>query len=301
MIRRCLCRSAALWEIKLIEMIVDFHTHTFPDKIAAATIEKLSRMAHIHPFTDGTAEGLKRSMADAGVTYSVVLPVATNPRQVAGINRAAAAVNDREEGLISFGCTHPELENWKEELDQAARLGLKGIKIHPAYQMVDQNDIRYLRILERAGELGLIVVTHSGLDIGFPGAEQCAPRKIAEAVRQVGPVQLVAAHMGGWRQWKEAEQLAEFTNVYLDTSFSTGSLTPRSAEDAPDTALELMQADAFLHMVSLFGVHRILFGTDSPWSDQRESIRWLQDLPLPAADCAAILGANAQGLLQLKK
>ena len=299
MIRRCLCRSAALWEIRPSEMTVDFHTHTFPDKIAAATIEKLSRMAHIHPFTDGTAEELKRSMADAGVTHSVILPVATHPRQVAGINRAAAVVNDREEGLISFGCMHPDLENWKEELDKAAQLGLKGIKIHPVYQQVDQNDLRYLRMLERAGELDLIVVTHSGLDIGFPGAKQCAPEKIADAVRQVGPVKLVAAHMGGWRQWKEAEQLVEFPNVYLDTSFSTGSLTPRSAEDVPDTAHELMQADAFLHMVSLFGVHRILFGTDSPWSDQRESVRWLRALPLSVEERDAILGGNAQRLLRL--
>lgn len=280
-------------------MIVDFHTHTFPDKIAAATIEKLSRMAHIHPFTDGTAEGLKSSMADAGVTYSVILPVATNPRQVAAINRAAAAVNDREEGLISFGCMHPDLENWREELDQAARLGLRGIKIHPAYQMVDQNDIRYLRILERAGELELIVVTHSGLDIGYPDADQCAPEKIADAVRQVGPVKLIAAHMGGWKQWEEAEQLAEFPNVFLDTSFSTGSLTPRTVEDAPSQEPELLQEEAFLRLISLFGVHRILFGTDSPWSDQRESIRWLQALPLSGEDRAAILGGNAQRLLRL--
>ena len=280
-------------------MIVDFHTHTFPDRIAAPTIDKLSRMAHIHPFTDGTVQGLQQSMTQAGVTYSIVLPVATNPRQVAGINRAAAAVNDRGEGLISFGCMHPDLDNWREELDQAAQLGLKGIKIHPAYQQVDQNDIRYLRILERAGELGLIVVTHSGLDVGYPDADQCAPDKIADAVRQVGPVKLVAAHMGGWKQWEQAEQLSEFPDVYLDTSFSTGCMTPRTATDAPSQGLELLEEQAFLRMVSLFGAQRILFGTDSPWSDQKGSLCWLQNLPLSEEELAAILGTNAQRLLRL--
>ena len=299
MIRRFWCLSAALWAIKISEMTVDFHTHTFPEKIAAATIEKLSRVARIHPFTDGTAEGLKRSMTDAGVTCSVVLPVATSPRQVAGINRAAAAVNDRGEGLISFARMHPDLENWHEELTLAAQLGLKGIKIHPVYQGVDQNDIRYLRILERAGELDLVVVTHSGIDVGYPDAGQCAPGKIADAVRQVGPVKLIAAHMGGWKQWEEAVELAEFPNVSLDTSFSTGFMTPRTAGDDLPQELELLQEEAFLRMVSLFGVRRILFGTDSPWSDQRESVRWLQALPLSGEDRAAILGGNAQRLLRL--
>ena len=36
-------------------MVIDFHTHTYPDKMAAATLAKLSGVSHLRPFTHGTA------------------------------------------------------------------------------------------------------------------------------------------------------------------------------------------------------------------------------------------------------
>ena len=48
-------------------MIFDIHTHTFPDKIATPTIEKLQSMCHTAAFSDGTEAGLRSSMAKAGV------------------------------------------------------------------------------------------------------------------------------------------------------------------------------------------------------------------------------------------
>ncbi len=76
-------------------MIVDIHTHTFPDKIAASTLEKLRHMSHTRSFAPGTVDGLQTSMAAAGVDRSVVLPVATSQRQVVHVNDASAALNDR--------------------------------------------------------------------------------------------------------------------------------------------------------------------------------------------------------------
>lgn len=46
-------------------------------------------------------------------------------------------------------------------------------------------------------------------------------------------------------------------------------------------------------------VEYFLFGTDSPWSDQSETLRKFQALDLPAECCEAILSANAAGLLGL--
>ena len=43
-------------------MIIDFHTHIFPDRIAPVTIQKLSEKAQIPAYTDGTLDDLKRSM-----------------------------------------------------------------------------------------------------------------------------------------------------------------------------------------------------------------------------------------------
>ncbi len=280
-------------------MVIDFHTHTFPDKIAAATVAKLAAMAHIRPFSDGTAGGLSAASKAAGVGLSVVLPVATSPRQVAHINDFAARTNEStgETGLLSFGCIHPDYPEWRMELGRAAELGLKGIKIHPVYQGVDLDDPRYLRILDRAGELGLVVVTHGGSDIGYPGVERCTPEMALRAVKQVGPVKLVMAHMGGWRQWDRAEELLADTSIWLDTSFSTGMLSPQEGDASAPEELAMLDEAGFLRMVRAFGAERILFGTDSPWSGQRESIDWIQALPLAEEEKAAILGDNARRLL----
>ena len=280
-------------------MVIDFHTHTFPDSIAVSTLQKLSGVSHSAPFTDGTAAGLAGSMAAAGVDLSIVLPVATSPRQVARINESAARNNEHtaETGLFSFGCIHPDCENWREELDRIAALGLKGVKLHPVYQGVDLDDPRYLRILTRAGELGLIAVTHAGVDIGYPDAANCLPAVVRRAVEQAGPVTLVVAHMGGWKRWAEAAELLADLPVYLDTSFSTGSIAPLDDGHYAPEELPLLQEEEFVQMVRRFGPERILFGTDSPWSGQRESVEWVRALPLPPEEKEAILGGNARRLL----
>lgn len=280
-------------------MIVDFHTHTFPDTIAPTALAKLSGVSHSAPFTDGTCGGLTASMAAAGVDLSVVLPVATSPRQVLHINDAAARGNEKtgETGLFFFGCMHPDYDDWRAELERIASLGLKGVKIHPVYQGVDLDDPRYLRILERAGELNLIVVTHCGIDIGYPEAENCLPAVVSRAVRRVGPVKLVAAHMGGWKRWEEALELLADTSVYLDTSFSTGFIKPLDDGYYAPEELRLLDEAAFVRMVRCFGAERILFGTDSPWSGQKESVDWIRALPLSPSEKDAILGENARCLL----
>ena len=282
-------------------MIIDIHTHTFPDKIAAATLDKLKHLSHTIPFTDGTAAGLAASMARAGVDRSVVMPVATSPRQVPHVNDASARMNElgAQTGVLSFGCMHPDFDGWKEELARVRDLGLKGIKLHPQYQDTDFDDPRYLRILDRCGELGLVVLTHAGLDIGMPGKDNCAPEMVARVLEQVGPVKLVLAHMGGWRQWDRVEALLPGTGVYLDTSVSLGEITPLDDGHYRPGDLPLLDEAAFLRMVRRFGPDRILFGTDSPWDDQETALARLRALPLEKSELDAILGGNARKLLEL--
>ena len=280
-------------------MVIDFHTHTYPDKMAAATLAKLSGVSHLRPFTDGTAAGLAASMAQAGVDRSIVLPVATSPRQVPHINDAAAQLNRdwADAGLFSLGCIHPDYGDWQGELARVAGLGLKGIKLHPQYQDTDFDDPRYLRILDRCGELGLVVLTHAGLDIGMPGKDNCAPEMVARVLEQVGPVKLVLAHIGGWRQWDRVEALLPGTGVYLDTSFSLGEITPLDDGHYRPGDLPLLGREDFLRLVRRFGADRVLFGTDSPWDDQGAALARLQALPLEPAELEAILGGNAKRLL----
>ena len=280
-------------------MIIDFHTHTFPDKIAQNALEKLSRASHTKPFTAGTDTALQISAQNAGIDLSVVLPVATNPEKISKINNCSIAKNGQDR-LLFFGCMHPDAPNWKDELRRLAEAEIKGIKLHPIYQGVNFDDPRFLRILDYAGTLDLIVITHAGEDIGFPGVIHCSPQMIQNALQQVGPVKLVLAHMGGWRNWDEVEQLLPQTSVFLDTSFSTGKLTPLENDSYySEDDLQLLNESSFLRMVRLFGPERILFATDSPWSSQADSRAWIEALPLPQAERQAILGKNAAALLNL--
>ncbi len=173
-------------------------------------------------------------------------------------------------------------------------LGFRGIKIHPVYQDTELDDIRYLRIFERAAELGLIVLTHAGLDIGFPGVVRCSPEMARHAVDTVGEFPFVLAHMGGWKNWDEVPRQLADTRVYVDTSFSIGCRTPLGA---PKKRVMLMEQKQTMDIIHSLGADRILFGSDSPWSSPRESIEALRDLPISKDEQTKILGGNAQDLL----
>lgn len=281
-------------------MVIDFHAHTFPDKIAAAAVEKLMQASRTQAFSNGTMQGLRDSMARAGIDWSVALPVATNPVKAGSMNDLSIALTGHD-GLIYFGCIHPDTPEWHAELGRIAAAGLKGVKIHPVYQNTDIDDVRFVRILARAGELGLTVVMHAGADIGFPGVVRCSPKQIAAALRQAGPVRLVAAHMGGWRNWDEACEYLADTDVLIDTAFSLGQIVPLTEADYSPEERLLLSEEAFCAMVRRFGSRRVLFGTDSPWADQRDSVAQIRALPLTDAEKDDIFFGNACRLLGIEK
>ena len=278
-------------------MIIDFHTHTFPDKIASLAIEKLKAASHTRAFTGGTDGELLASMASCGIEKSVVLPVATNPEKIPHINDISAEKN-KSGKLIYFAAMHPDFENPRDELCRIRDLGIKGIKLHPVYQDIDFDDIRTLKILEYAEELGLITVTHAGLDIGFPGVERCTPKMIKNAVSSIQPKKLVLAHMGAWKMWREAAELLCGRDIYIDTSFSIGKMV----QDTPyysDAELQLLTPDGASEIISAFGADRVLFGTDSPWSDQKTAIDDILGLSIADDVKEKILHKNAESLLGL--
>ncbi len=282
-------------------MIIDIHTHTFPDRIAAKTVDSLSRVSHSVPFTDGSCAGLLRAMERSGIDRSLILPVATSPKQVVHVNDASAALNETygPRGLLSFGCIHPEFEDYRQELSRIRDLGLKGIKIHPVYQGADVDSPQFLRILDRAAELDLIVITHAGLDIGFPGVVRCSPAMIRHVIREIGEFRFIAAHMGGWRNWEEVPEYLADTKVCLDSAFSTGAIHPLNDGHYQPEDLPMMDQEDFMRLYDAFGPERILFGTDSPWSSPEESLSFLRSLPVPPEALEQMLGGNAARLLGL--
>ena len=280
------------------QMIIDFHTHTYPEKIAARTVELLAGRSGTVPHSDGTLEGLEENMQQRHVDMSVVLPVATSPKQYKRINEVAQVENEmfKDTHVWSFGGIHPENDNYKEILRDISDKGLKGIKLHPDYQGTFFNDIRYKRIISYASELGLIVVTHAGQDIGLPDIVHCTPAMAEEVLDDVKPDKLVLAHMGGWQMWQDVLDRLCGRNVYLDTAFSYGQI---QYKEGVDHRWKLMDSDMFRAIINRHGADKILFGTDSPWSDQSESIADIDGLRLAEDEKRKIMGENAAGLLNL--
>ncbi len=267
-------------------MIIDFHTHIFPDKIAKKTIEFLEAEGNVKAYTDGTLEGLIRSMKENRIDISVVLPVMTKPEQFETVNRYAAEITGRA-GIISFGGIHPDADGYREKLDRIKELGLPGIKLHPDYQKTFIDDPKMVRIIDYAAEIGLIVLIHAGIDIGLPDPVHCPPSRSAQMLAGIDrpKAKIVLAHTGGYNQWDEVEEYLVGRNVLFDMSFSLGRITD----------------DQFVRIVKNHGADRILFGSDSPWDGQGKTCEQLLKLDLTEEETGRILFRNALDLLGLRQ
>lgn len=282
-------------------MIIDFHTHTFPEKISGKVVRKLGSLSHTMPFTDGSARELLASMKEAGVDYSVNVPVMTTVEQVEKVN--SFLIRQREElfsqGIISFGGMHPDYENYKEELKHLKHSGILGIKLHPAYQNVDLDDMRMMRIIDYASELGLIVLTHAGIDIGLSDHNYCSVSHILKVIDQVHPPRFVLAHMGNWGCWEDVERDLAGAPVWLDTAFAVGSITADPNQNEKPYLEENLSNEEFVRISRKHGVNRILFATDSPWQDQKDYIERIRNTGLNQQEQQLVFSENARKLLSL--
>ncbi len=264
-------------------MIIDFHTHAFPDAIASRAIAKLAQASGgLTPYTDGTIDGLCASMQQSGVDMAVVLSIATNAHQQQHVNDFAAAINDRAQ-VIAFGSVFPDAPDALDELDRIKALGLKGVKLHPDYQGFNVDDPKMKPLYQKISSLGLITVFHAGFDYGFCPPYGATPDKMETAIGWFdSPV--VAAHWGGINCGEEViKRLCGRENLYFDTSFGY-SMMPRCIAES---ILEKQGAD---HM---------LFGTDSPWHTAPMEWRLLDTLGLSDSEREAIAYGNAKQLLGL--
>ena len=269
-------------------MIIDFHTHVFPDKIAKRTIEHLAEQGGTSPCSDGSVGGLLEKMAEADVDVAVNLPVMTNPSQFESLNRFATELNqcfdDKARRILSFAGIHPLCEDLEAKMKWIKSQGFLGVKIHPDYQDTYINDERYLTIFRAAKEEDLIVITHAGVDDGYPNCPvHCTPERVLDVLAKVGSFKLVLAHYGGNRMAKEVFELLAGKDIYFDTAY----------------LLRLIQPQDFLRILEKHGDDRILFATDSPWSDSAGDVKIIRSYALPQSTEQKIFAENAKQLLGL--
>lgn len=272
-------------------IIIDFHTHAFPDSLAPRAIAQLTINAAASgytPLTDGTIGGLIASMDNAGITKSVICNIATNARQMTKVNDFAisCAKNPR---IIPLGALHPDAPeaDMDEELDRLAAAGIAGIKIHPDYVHTEIDAPAFEPILARCEARGMLVVAHAGFDPVAPDHFHCTPDMILRILDRHPTLKLIAAHTGGFDCEREVLEKLCGTSVYLDTSLSA----IRRAKNAAQGKLcgDILRA----HDPS-----RILFATDTPWSDPAAEIAFVRSAGLPEEINEMIFHRNAEALLE---
>lgn len=262
-------------------MVIDFHTHCFPDKIAQRAVSSLAKAAALVPNNNGTADELVLSMKENNVDISVVLNIATNPHQQTSVNDFAAELNKKSR-LIGFGSVHPDAQDVLYELERIASMGLKGVKFHPEYQNFNVDDEKMRPIYKKISQLGLITIFHAGADYGFASPYRCMPQEMAKALKWFdSPV--VAAHWGGIMCHQEVIEHLCGLPIYFDVSFGYGTV-----------ALPMVRKIAEKH-----GTDKLLFGSDSPWHKPSEDMRVLDALDLTEDDINKICYKNAARLLKI--
>ncbi|MCL1981036.1 MAG: amidohydrolase [Proteobacteria bacterium] len=260
-------------------MAIDMHTHAFPDDIAHKAIPTLEKVGRIKAKLNGTVAALLDSMERSGVKRSVLCSIATRPEQFAPILQWSKTI--RSDRIEPFPSLHPRDPQLLEHLELLHAEGFKGVKMHSYYQDYFFDDPQLFPLYERMSELGLILVIHAGYDIAFPRIRKADPWRIVEVCRRFPGLKLIATHLGGWDEWSEVRSLLAGKPIYMEISF----------------ALDFLDHHQVKEIMLAHPAEYLLFGTDSPWTDQATTLKQLAALKLPDPLFTRIISTNARCLL----
>ena len=268
-------------------MLIDFHVHVYPDKIADRAVNTLAAKIKDaydldqNPHYDGTTEGLKRLMAEDGVDISVIMPIALSVTNHISINRFAEEITG--DNIISFASLHPYQEDVDETLKDIAARGFRGIKLHPDYQGVYSDDEKCIALVNKAADLGLHTVFHSGKDPGILPPNRGAAAHMREMLKRVDQSMVTLAHLGAFWEWDEVESWLVDSKAYFDTAVVSG----------------FMDIEQYRRIIDRHGADRIVFGSDLPWERPRDTLAFLKRAGLSDEELELITHKNAERILGL--
>jgi len=264
---------------KFFQRIIDFHAHVFPEKIVDKALVSISEFYGIKMTGGGTAVDLLESGSKVNVDKYVIHSTATKAEQVAAVNQFIKKVKDSSDKFIGFGTLHPDFENMEDEFEKIRSFGLKGIKLHPEFQSFAIDDPSMMKIYSLC-EGKLPILMHMGDDRG----DSSSPARLVRVIEKFPRLVFIAAHLGGYRMWKESCELLAGKNIYFDTSSS----------------LAFLSIDEALKLIRKHGADKVLFGSDYPMWDYKEELNRFNALPLDDDEKENILWKNAASLLGIK-
>lgn len=269
-------------------MLIDFHTHTFPEAIAKKTLDMLLfNMQHTYNIDQklcygGTPNLLLQSMDKTGVDISVTMPIATNPKQFDSINKFS--ISYRTDRLIPFGAIHPYNEDIPQKLDCLKDNGFLGIKLHPDYQGVLADDAKFIDLVKAAVERGLYVTIHSGQDTGIKPPFCGDADRIERLLQKVDSEFIILAHMGAFNEWEDVlSLLAGKYKAYFDISVVS----------------RFIDIELYRKIIDVHGADKILFGSDMPWELPSDTLAFLKKSGICGEELEFITHKNAEKILNL--
>jgi hypothetical protein len=204
-------------------------------------------------------------------------------------NDQLMALASKNPKLLPIATVHPyDGQAALAELQRVASRGVKVLKIHPHTQRFDAADPRVLTLVQRAGELGVVVL----MDNASIVPADC--EKLFNLALAAPGTKFVFAHLGAlnFRFWNilAAARTAEglfANNIYFDISATVVLLADSPVEDE------------FVWTIRNVGVDHVLFGSDYPQYPLGRNLDSLDRLGLTGKEVAAIRYENARKLFGL--
>jgi len=258
--------------------IIDAHAHL-----------RLGEKDGLLPTQPVGTDALREVDDKAGVRKSALIVMARKDQmdktraQNDAVLAAAATSGNRFYPVVSV---HPaDGDAALAELERVAKLGAKEVKLHPNTQNFDVADPSVGTVVEKCGELGLVVLFDS-----YKPWDANEMGKFMMLAIQHRKTKIVLAHMG-FTYFREAvsfetiRRLGMADNVWFDIS----AIAPTYA-DSP------VQAELVWTMRKV-GIDRILFGSDWPVYTPSEAITAVRHLGLTEAEQRKVFYDNAAQLL----
>lgn len=269
-------------------MIIDAHTHIYPDKIAIKVVEAArTHLGESIPFIgDFTLADLKNVLKSSGIDAAIAFCVAEKPKIVKSANDFMIDATDNKT-IIGFGTIHPDMEDPVDEVRRIKGHGLKGIKFHALFQLASATDEKFFPVYREMEKLGMIAYFHVGRDPGDPSLPAMTNSESISSVREHFPqLKIVAAHHGGLYELEEADKWIYGKDIYIDTSWSPN--------------VQALDPKKVAGIIKKHGADKILFGSDYPTTtDIAAQMAWLKNLPLGPEAQDLIFEKNARRLLNI--
>jgi predicted TIM-barrel fold metal-dependent hydrolase len=165
-----------------------------------------------------TVPNLVREMDELGIERAVLLPI-----ELPYISHNAAHALEaarRESTLVSFGSVHPIVDRVGMRLDEQAHAGARGVKVHPAVQLIAPDHPRAMALFRQCGARNLPVLMHCGpVGIELPSGRRRTQVALYEKpIAEQPRTRFVLGHAGALQMEGALNLACRYPNVWLELS-----------------------------------------------------------------------------------